>query len=149
MSVRWALVRTLAAGCGDNVAIYADVHLHNPSRLDFGNNIKIGEMSFLGAAGGIRIEDDVSIAHGCSLLTEYHDLSAEGPLRDTPLRVAPITLKRGCLIGAGSRVLGGVTIGEGAMVGAGSVVTSDVPDHAVVAGVPTRIIRVRPPQSAG
>ena len=53
----------------------------------------------------------------------------------------PITLKRGCYIGAGSVILGGVTIGENSIVGAGSVVTRDVPPNRTVCGNPATEIR--------
>lgn len=55
-------------------------------------------------------------------------------------RVAPVHLKRECYIGYGAIVLPGVTVGEHAIVGAGAVVTADVPDGAIVAGVPARVI---------
>jgi maltose O-acetyltransferase len=48
----------------------------------------------------------------------------------------PIIINDGCWIGAGSRILGGVSIGHGAVVAAGSVVIRDVPANALVAGVP-------------
>jgi len=53
---------------------------------------------------------------------------------------AAITVRDDAWLGAGAIVLPGVTIGEGALVGAGAVVTKDVPDWAVVAGVPARIV---------
>jgi UDP-2-acetamido-3-amino-2,3-dideoxy-glucuronate N-acetyltransferase len=55
-------------------------------------------------------------------------------------RVAATLVRRRAAIGSNATVMGGVTIGEGALVGAGAVVTRDVPDHAVVAGVPARVI---------
>lgn len=54
---------------------------------------------------------------------------------------APIIIKNKAWIGFNSIILKGVTIGEGAIVGAGSVVTKDVPDFAVVAGNPAKIIK--------
>jgi acetyltransferase-like isoleucine patch superfamily enzyme len=51
------------------------------------------------------------------------------------------TVKRGASIGANATILCGIVIGEEAMVGAGAVVTTDVPDRAVVVGNPARIIR--------
>ena len=53
----------------------------------------------------------------------------------------PVRIKRNVWIGANATILPGVTIGENAVVGAGSVVTKDVPDNAVVAGNPARLIR--------
>lgn len=59
---------------------------------------------------------------------------------DRFVRSAPIKVKDDAWIGAGVIILPGVTIGRAALVGAGAVVTRDVPDYAVVAGVPSRII---------
>jgi len=56
-------------------------------------------------------------------------------------KVVPTLVKQGASIGTGSTILCGVTIGENAIVGAGSVVTRDVPDNSIVAGVPARFIR--------
>ena len=51
-----------------------------------------------------------------------------------------VILKRRASIGSNATIRAGLTIGESALVGAGAVVTSDVPDYAIVAGVPARII---------
>jgi acetyltransferase-like isoleucine patch superfamily enzyme len=62
---------------------------------------------------------------------------------DADWKCIPTLVKRGASIGSNATILCGVTIGERAMVGAGSVVTHDVPDHAVVAGVPARPVERR------
>jgi acetyltransferase-like isoleucine patch superfamily enzyme len=54
--------------------------------------------------------------------------------------VVPTLVKRRASIGSNATILAGVTIGEAAQVGAGAVVTRDVPDYAIVAGVPARVI---------
>jgi acetyltransferase-like isoleucine patch superfamily enzyme len=54
---------------------------------------------------------------------------------------APIVVKKGAWLGAAATVMPGVTIGENAVVAAGALVTRDVPDNAVVGGVPARIIK--------
>ncbi|HYD32057.1 MAG TPA: N-acetyltransferase, partial [Azospirillaceae bacterium] len=54
--------------------------------------------------------------------------------------VVPTRVMRGASIGSNATIVAGVTIGVHALVGAGAVVTGDVPDHAIVAGVPARVI---------
>lgn len=149
LGLRYPCVRRLAAACGDNVGVYGGVYLRDLDRLELGSNIKIGELCFIGASGGVRIEDDVSLAHGCSVLTEEHDHTAPGPLRDTPLRHAPVTIERGVWVGAGTRILAGVTIGADSAIGAGSVVTRDVPPGSIAAGVPARVLKPRVTDGAG
>jgi acetyltransferase-like isoleucine patch superfamily enzyme len=143
LAVRYICVKRLAAECGDNVAVYPNVFLFNLEKLHLGSNIKIGEMCFVGASGGIEIGDDTSLAHGTTVLSEEHDYTVPGPLRDTPLRFAPVRIGRGVWIGAGVRITAGVMIGDGAVVGAGSVVTKDVAAETIVAGVPAKLLKQR------
>jgi acetyltransferase-like isoleucine patch superfamily enzyme len=49
-------------------------------------------------------------------------------------------VKKQASIGSNATIIAGITIGEGALIGAGAVVTKDVPDFAIVAGVPARVI---------
>ena len=116
-------------------------YLSDLDGLELGSNIKIGEMCFIGAAGGVVIEDDVSLAHATTVLTEEHDYTKAGPLRETPLVFAEVTIRRGVWIGAGVRITAGTEIGEESVVGAGAVVTRDVPPFSVAAGVPARVLR--------
>jgi len=143
LGTRYLFVKRLAMSCGTNVAIYTGVFLHDLHKASFGSNIKVGEMCFIGASGGITIEDDVSLAHGCTVLSEEHDHRAPGPLRDTPLVFQPVVVETGVWIGAGVRILSGVRIGHHSAVGASSVVTKDVPPWSISAGVPARTLKQR------
>ena len=61
----------------------------------------------------------------------------------TDLVIKPVRVGKWADIGVNAVLLPGVTVGQGAIVGAGAVVTGDVPDYAIVAGVPARLLRSR------
>ena len=84
----------------------------------------------------LTIEDDVVLSQGATVL--LHDSSLNN-LVGAPIRFGAVTLRRRCYIGANSLVMGGVTVGAGALVGAAALVNVDVPDGAVVYGVPARV----------
>ena len=92
----------------------------------------------------LEIGDNVIVSPQVCFLFHKRDLSTfnKGDLfLDTPHTFKPIVLKNNCTIGTRAMILPGVTIGEGACIGAGALVTKDVPDWSVVAGVPARIIK--------
>ena len=66
-----------------------------------------------------------------------------------PASATPVIVEDGVLIGANAVVIEGVHIGKNAVVAAGSIVISDVPDNAVVAGVPAKVIKMKDDKTAG
>ncbi len=106
-----------------------------------GNLCKISSHSFI--CEGVVIEDEVMIAHGVMFTNGLFPRATndDGSLqRDGDWECTPTLVRRGASLGSNSTVVCGVTIGSYALVGAGAVVTRDVPDFAIVAGVPARII---------
>ncbi|HWW01970.1 MAG TPA: acyltransferase [Candidatus Acidoferrum sp.] len=129
-------------GCeiGDDVRIGAFVEIQKGARV--GNRCKISSHSFL--CEGVTLEDEVFIGHGVTFINDRYPraTTTEGSLQsEADWECVATTVKRGASVGSGVTILCGVTIGEGAIVGAGSVVTKDVPDGAVVAGNPARVLR--------
>lgn len=118
--------------------------LFPPFYTDFGKNIKIGKNVFINAAccfqdqGGIEIGEGSFIGHQTVIATLNHDLDPEKRGDMFPKKV---TIGKRVWIGSHATVLPGVTIGDNAVVAAGAVVTKDVPENAVVAGVPAKIIK--------
>lgn len=146
IALRWTLLRRLAKTCGDCVAIHDGVYLFRLDQAEFGANVSVHPMSYLDATGGLVIGNDVSIAHGVSILTTEHDYTQPGfMIRDAPVKPAAVTIGDDVWIGAGARILAGVTIGSHAVVGAGAVVTRDVAARQVVAGVPARPLKAPSP----
>jgi UDP-2-acetamido-3-amino-2,3-dideoxy-glucuronate N-acetyltransferase len=97
-----------------------------------GDRVRIG--GDVSLYDGVVVEDDVVIGAG-AVFTNVARPRALFPHRGA---FTPTLLARGCVIGPRATVVCGVRIGRAATVAAGAVVTRDVPDHAVVAGVPAR-----------
>lgn len=107
-----------------------------------GKNCKIQSHTFI--CEGVTIEDNVFVGHGVMFINDRYpgSINAVGELQtEADWAVIPTVVKNGASIGSNATILCGLTIGANAVVGAGSVVTKDVPDHAVVAGNPAKIIR--------
>jgi acetyltransferase-like isoleucine patch superfamily enzyme len=116
----------------------------------YGGSIDIGECVFVGpfvviyGHAGVEVGDNSLLSMHVSVLSSDHTI----PSMRQEIRSAPDILKKtriGCdvWIGAGSTILGGVSIGDGCVIGAGSVVKRDLPPGAIAMGVPARIISTR------
>jgi len=139
--LRWVLARRLAASVGSNVFIGPRVEVRGWEEIRLGNNVSIHNACFVDGRGGLSIGNDVSIAHQCSVITFEHEWSDRTvPIRDNPVCYRAVVIADDVWIACGSRVLAGVKIGGRSIVAAGAVVTKDVPDFAIVGGVPARPI---------
>lgn len=115
-----------------------------PFYTDCGRNITVGKNVFINSncnfqdQGGITIGDGSLIGHRVILATLNHGIAPDD--RHT-LYPAPIIIGKNVWVGAGATILPGVTIGDNAIIAAGAVVTKDVPENTIVAGVPAKTIR--------
>jgi maltose O-acetyltransferase len=136
-----ALLRQYGATIGARAMIHHGVTIVNAesgfANLTMGDGCHVGHDVLLDLTNPIVIEDRVTVTMRSMLLTHLNagESQAEA-VRE--IRHAPIRLMQDVYIGAGAIVLPGVSIGRGAVVAAGAVVTRDVPDGAVVAGMPAK-----------
>jgi len=131
---------------GDNVYIGHRTMLkaYPEGGLTVGRDSWIGPNCFISAAAPIAIGAGVGIGPGVQILTSTHrDPGRDRPIIEGELRRGAVTLGDGADLGVGTLVMPGVTIGNGVQIGAGSVVVTDVPDYAVAAGSPARVLRLR------
>lgn len=163
-----ALVRARVASFGRGSLVHGPATLLNPGVIRIGEGSRIGEHVWLNGGRANPGKVVLSIGDGCSMgrfcqvnacygvTIEDHVMIADRvyisdidhEYRDDRLPViaqgvyskGPVLLKAGCWIGVGAVILPGVTVGRNAVVGANAVVTRDVPDFAVVGGVPAKIL---------
>ena len=92
----------------------------------------------------VRIGKQVEIASGCGFYNYDHGLAPDRLIMEQPLASkGGIFVGDGAWIGHGVTILQGVSIGRGAVIAAGAVVVHDVPDNALAAGVPAKVVRLR------
>jgi UDP-2-acetamido-3-amino-2,3-dideoxy-glucuronate N-acetyltransferase len=133
------LVNLYSCTIGDDTKIGTFVEIQK--NVVVGSRCKISSHSFL--CDGVILEDEVFIGHGVMFTNDLYPRATneDGSLKnDADWDVVKTIVKRCASIGSNATILPGVTIGEKAIVGAGAVVTHDIPDYAMVVGVPARII---------
>ncbi len=129
-------------GCSidDNTKIGTFVEIQKNAFI--GKNCKISSHTFI--CEGVHIEDNVFVGHNVTFINDRYPRSTneDGSMQnESDWSVVETFVKKGASIGSSSTIMCGITIGENSIIGAGAVVTKDVPDNTVAAGVPARIIR--------
>lgn len=163
--MRRVLVRAMCASVGQDLQVGPNVVLKHPETMAFGdcvfigsqamiqgrfdglckvgNHVWIGPQAYLDARD-LVIEDYVGWGPGAKVLGSAHTGVPSGePIITTGLVIKPVRVGFGADIGMNASILPGVHIGAHSIIGAGAVVTHDVPDYAIVAGVPARFVRDR------
>jgi len=127
---------------------YVGAHAYITGAVSLGRHCSVNP--FVTLRDNVQGGDDVRIGAYASLLGMNHGFAdASVPVRCQPCTSKGIRLGNDVWIGSHAIILDGATIGSHTIIGAGAVVTKDVPDYAIVAGNPARIIRMRKPSSGG
>jgi acetyltransferase-like isoleucine patch superfamily enzyme len=108
-------------------------------RITIGSNSVINRFVYLDGRFSLTIGDNVNISHYVKIHTLTHDVNSEFFVG----KPGDVVIEDDVWLGVGAIILPGVTIGRGAVVGAGSVVAKNVPEYAIVFGVPAQIIKHR------
>jgi acetyltransferase-like isoleucine patch superfamily enzyme len=149
----------LRTGGDGFVELHDGVQINRDCTLEIfkGGSITIGQQVGLqrgcilvAAEQPIIIGRHAEIAPYCAIFSYDHGTAAGREIFGQPLTSkGPVIIGEDAWLGTRVTVLSGVTIGRGAVIGAGSVVVCDIPDHAIAAGVPARVIKYRSDAAVG
>jgi putative colanic acid biosynthesis acetyltransferase WcaF len=138
-NVRSAILRLFGAEIGLNMYMKPGVRVKFPWYLSVGDHCWIGEDVWIDNLAPVSIGSHVCISQGAYLCTGNHDWSKP----NLKLFTRPITLERGCWVGAKTLVGPGVTVREGAILTAGGVATKDLLPFGIYTGNPAVLIKRR------
>lgn len=126
---------------GKNVAICENLFIlrNHENNLEIDDYVVIGEFFKVWCFNKIKIGKFTTIAADVTLVNGGHKIDSYEPFS------GELSIGNGCWIGNGAKIVRNVYIGNNVIIGAGSVVINDVPDNAVVVGVPAKIIKMREP----
>ena len=128
-------------GCTIGAKTFIGPFVEVQEGVTIGERCKVQSHSFL--CSGVTLADEVFVGHGVMFVNDNYPnaTNPDGTLATVgDWTLSPIIIGKRASIGSNATILGGVTVGQGAMIGAGAVVTKDVPDYAIMAGVPARMI---------
>lgn len=127
---------------GQVASIAPGIAIKSPHDLYIGDRCSIHEFCYIDALGGVRIGNDVSIAHGCSILSTNHTWdNPDIPIKYNPVIAGPIEIGNDVWIGCGVRILAGAKINERVVVAAGAVVRGELETGYLYGGVPSRKLK--------
>jgi acetyltransferase-like isoleucine patch superfamily enzyme len=148
--------RRISIGARSHVREFARIEVLDRKEVGWRPNLKIGDRVnieqgvHIVCQGDVTIEDDVSITPFCAVVDTYHphDPPDVPPKIGSRLPTVPtsVSIGRGTFVGTHSVILPNVRIGRGCIIGAGSVVSQDLPDYAIAAGSPARIVSLYDPK---
>lgn len=127
--------------------LYSSIHLNQISRkrpmVKIGDNVLIGAYSSIGCSNEITIEKDVLLAPHVHITDRNHTFENVGiPInQQSAVSPGPVFIGKETWLGYGVQIMPNVKIGRHCVVAAGSIVTKDIPDYCVVAGIPAKVIK--------
>jgi maltose O-acetyltransferase len=134
--------KSLLGSCGQDVMLYPGVTFIAPETIHIGNHTHIGERAHIRGGGEVRIGEWGQIANNVIIASGNHIM--DGGLYCGNVEFADVSIGDNVWIASNAIILGGTKIGNNSVIAAGAVVTRDVPDNVVVAGVPAKIIKHLP-----
>ncbi len=144
IGIRYICIKSLAIKCGKNIRVNSNVVLRNIENMEFGDNISIHEFCYIDGHGGIKIGNDVSVAHSSSILSSNHGIKlSDIPIKYQNMELKKVIIENNVWIGSGVRILGGNVIEEGCVLGAGTILTKSTHKNCIYVGVSAKCLKKR------
>ncbi len=140
--LRYLFLRAGSKSIGKNVYIGCNVNFKGIENLVIKNNVSIHENCHINAIGGVSIGENVSIAHNSTIISRSHTYEDKlTPIKYNPILDSPVVIKDDTWIGAGVRILFGVTVNQRCIIGANSVVNKSCKSNSVYGGIPCKKLK--------
>ena len=134
----------LEIGSRCTIQNYAFFQLTKPNpKVYIGDDTVIGRHCMITAKNLIRIGNNVLMGAYVQVIDSNHGVAKGSIIREQCATIEQVIIEDDVWIGAGAKILSGITIGQGTIIGANAVVTSDIPPYSIVGGVPARLIKQR------
>jgi maltose O-acetyltransferase len=137
---RGALVRPFLGRCGSNLRLGRNVTFYNPSRISIGQDVYVAQGTWFMAGDMIEVGNEVLFGPYCVIVSSNHTRKNRS-FRYGSSQHEPINIGDGSWLAAHVTVTAGSTIGAGCLIGANSVVRGSIPDDAIAAGTPAKVLR--------
>jgi acetyltransferase-like isoleucine patch superfamily enzyme len=130
---------------GSNVIIGPGAVFYGDGLISLGNNVQILDdfMVFASKSAGVSIGDNTLIGPRCYVNDSDHEKALGSDIISQGIVSSPISIGKGCWIGANVTILRGAIIHDGAVIGAGAVVKGEIPANAIAVGVPAKVVKYR------
>lgn len=132
---------TIGSRC--RIGAHTELQANETGRIELGSDIRINRGCTIVSYARITIGDFAIIGEYVTIRDANHGMQTHEPMRYQPHVAEPISIGGDVWIGRGACILPGVKIGNGAVIGANSVVTRDIPELAIAAGMPAQVLRQR------
>jgi len=138
-TLRYAIYRLFGLQLGRGSVIFGGCEIREPGKIIIGSGSSVGHRCILDGRYGLVIGNNVNLSTAAWIWTMEHDPNAS----DFCARGAPVVVEDFAWIGGRTIIMPGITVHRGAVVASGAVVTRDVSEFTIVAGVPARVIGER------
>ena len=137
--IRRFFYRLAGMHIGSDSTIHTGARFYNPTNISIGKDSIIGEGAVLDGRHKLTIGSHVDFASEVMVYNAQHNVHAD----DFGAEGGPVVIEDYVFIGPRAIILPGVRLHKGAVIGAGAVVTKDVPEKAIVGGIPAKVIGER------